>query len=79
MPAPAIQTVDLTRTYKVRRKRRPAPGDPPSPAELTALGRAVANNEIEGLLIRVATFPPIGSFTCKSALVKICKARESQR
>jgi ABC-2 type transport system ATP-binding protein len=53
MPTPAIRTVDLTRTYKVRRKRRPAPGEPPPPAELTALAGVsleVRPGELFGLL-----------------------------
>jgi ABC-2 type transport system ATP-binding protein len=53
MPPPAIQTADLTRTYKVRRHRRPAPGDTPTPAELTALAGVsleVGTGELFGLL-----------------------------
>src|SRR6516225_5529184 len=53
MPPPAIQTLDLTRTYKVRRHRRPAPGDTPTPAELTALAGVsleVPPGELFGLL-----------------------------
>ena len=53
MPTPAIETADLSRTYKVRHKRRPAPGEPPPPAELTALAGVsleVRPGELFGLL-----------------------------
>jgi ABC-2 type transport system ATP-binding protein len=52
MPS-AIETVDLIRTYKVRRKRRPAPGDAPATKELTALAGVsleVRPGELFGLL-----------------------------
>jgi ABC-2 type transport system ATP-binding protein len=53
MPTPAIETTNLTRTYKVRRKRRQAPGEPPPQAELTALAGVsleVRPGELFGLL-----------------------------
>ncbi len=54
MSNPAIQTTDLTRTYKASRKRRPAPGESAGPAvELTALAGVsleVQSGELFGLL-----------------------------
>jgi ABC-2 type transport system ATP-binding protein len=52
MSSPAIETIDLTRTYKVRRKRGASPNGPPS-ADLTALAGVsleVRPGELFGLL-----------------------------
>ena len=53
MSTPAIETADLTRTYRVRRKRRPAAGATAGPEELVALAGVsleVQAGELFGLL-----------------------------
>jgi ABC-2 type transport system ATP-binding protein len=53
MSIPAIETADLTRTYRVRRKRRPRPGEAAAPDQLVALAGVsleVQAGELFGLL-----------------------------
>jgi ABC-2 type transport system ATP-binding protein len=53
MSIPAIETADLTRVYRLKRKRPPAAGEAPAPAELTALAGVsleVRAGELFGLL-----------------------------
>jgi ABC-2 type transport system ATP-binding protein len=50
MPPPAVQTLDLTRTYPVRRSRRPAPGPSGVLTALAGVSLEVQPGELFGLL-----------------------------